>query len=139
MAAATAYPVRALASPRKGSAPHAVSEGRGRTARLAGAAGIPQNPVMTDDIELKDELRLAIEGRMELGDEMEPAVIDVFVSRIERRLVHRADEGERALQRRREHQKEMVLGSMAISVPLLAIAAIFTGLPALSRSASLSP
>ena len=28
----------------------------------------------------------------------------------------------------RDHQKEMVLGSMAISIPLLAIAAIFTGL-----------
>jgi hypothetical protein len=52
---------------------------------------------------------------------------DVFVARIERRLAERADQGERALQRKREHQKEMVLGSMAISVPLLAIAAIFTG------------
>jgi hypothetical protein len=83
---------------------------------------------MTHDIEMNDELRLAIEGRKELGDEMEPAVIDAFVSRIEQRLADRADEGERALQRRREHQKEMVLGSMAISVPLLAIAAIFTGI-----------
>jgi hypothetical protein len=45
------------------------------------------------------------------------------VARIERRLADRADQGERALQRKREHQKEMVLGSMAISVPLLAIAA----------------
>jgi hypothetical protein len=31
--------------------------------------------------------------------------------------------------------KEMVLGSMAVSIPLLAIAAIFTGLPASSPSA----
>ena len=31
--------------------------------------------------------------------------------------------------RKREHQKEMVLGSMAISISLLAIAAIFTGFP----------
>jgi hypothetical protein len=28
----------------------------------------------------------------------------------------------------RDHQKEMVLGSMGISVPLFAIAAVFTGL-----------
>ena len=28
----------------------------------------------------------------------------------------------------RDHQKEMVLGAMGISIPLLAIAAIFTGL-----------
>jgi hypothetical protein len=59
---------------------------------------------------------------------MEPAVIDAFVARIERRLGDQADRDERALQRRREHQKEMVLGSMAVSIPLLAIAAVFTGL-----------
>jgi hypothetical protein len=95
---------------------------------LAGVARIPDNLFMSDDVELKDELRLAIEGRRELGEEMEPAVIDAFVSRIERRLAERGDEGERALQRKRAHQKEMVLGSMAISIPLFAIAAIFTGL-----------
>ena len=70
-----------------------------------------------------------MEARKELDDEMEPAVIDAFVARIERRLADRADAGERALKRRRDHQKEMVLGSMGISIPLLAIAAIFTGLP----------
>jgi hypothetical protein len=83
---------------------------------------------MTDDAVMRDELESAIEARKELGDEMEPAVIDAFVARIERRLVEHADRGERALQRKREHQKEMVLGSMAVSIPLLAIAAIFTGL-----------
>src|SRR4051794_14308241 len=83
---------------------------------------------MTDDV-LRDELESAIEARKELGDEMEPAVIDAFVARIERRLADHADTGQWALQQRREHQKEMVLGSMAVSIPLLAIAAIFTGLP----------
>lgn len=78
---------------------------------------------------LKDELHSAIEARKELGDEMEPALIDAFVARIERRLADRAADSERALQRKRNHQKEMVLGSMGISVPLLAIAAVFTGLP----------
>ena len=73
----------------------------------------------------REELRAAAAARAELGEEMEPAVIDAFVERIERRL----GDGERALQRKREHQKEMVLGSMGIAVPLLAIAAIFTGLP----------
>ena len=73
----------------------------------------------------REELRAAAAARSELGAEMEPAVIDAFVERIERRL----GDGERALQRKREHQKEMVLGSMGIAVPLLAIAAIFTGLP----------
>jgi len=83
---------------------------------------------MSDDAVLKQELRMAISARRELGDEMEPAVIDAFVERIEQRLADGADERERALKRRRDHQKEMVLGSMGISIPLLAIAAIFTGL-----------
>jgi hypothetical protein len=81
------------------------------------------------DERLKEELQLAIESRRELGDEMEPAVIDAFVERIEQRLAERTSDTERALQRKRNHQKEMVLGSMGISVPLFALAAIFTGLP----------
>jgi hypothetical protein len=76
----------------------------------------------------RDELEAAIEARKELGEEMEPALIDGFVERIERRLAERGTESERALKARREHQKEMVLGAMGISVPLLLFAAIFTGL-----------
>ena len=77
----------------------------------------------------KEELQAAIEARKELGSDMEPAVIDAFVERIERTLEDRANEREQALARKREHQKEMVLGAMGISVPLMAIAAIFAGLP----------
>jgi hypothetical protein len=76
----------------------------------------------------KEELQAAIEARRELGAEMEPAVIDAFVERIERRLAQRTDETEQALKRRRDHQKELVLGAMGVSIPLFAIAAIFTGL-----------
>jgi hypothetical protein len=83
---------------------------------------------MPEDVVLKEELRSAIEARKELGDEMEPAVIDAFVARVERRLAERADVDAQALKRRRDHQKEMVLGSMGISIPMLAIAAVFTGL-----------
>ena len=78
---------------------------------------------------VKEELEAAIAARAEMGAEMEPALIDAFVARIEQRLVERGDRDERALKRQRDHEKEMVLGSMAISVPLFAIAAIFTGLP----------
>ncbi|HEV8602722.1 MAG TPA: hypothetical protein VGQ68_04910 [Gaiellaceae bacterium] len=84
---------------------------------------------VSEEVVPKDELQAAIEARKELGTDMEPAVIDAFVERIERRLTERAGESERALKRRRDHQKEMVLGSMGVSIPLLAIAAIFTGLP----------
>jgi hypothetical protein len=84
---------------------------------------------VSEDVVPKDEVRAAIRARTELGEEMEPAVIDAFVERIERRLAERAGESERALKRKRDHQKEMVLGSMAISIPLFAIAAVFAGLP----------
>jgi hypothetical protein len=83
---------------------------------------------MTEDVALREELRSAMAARGELGAEMEPAVIDAFVERIERRLAVREDAQAQALKRKRDHQKEMVLGSMAISIPLLAIAAVFTGL-----------
>jgi hypothetical protein len=76
----------------------------------------------------REEVEAAIAARTEMGAEMEPAVIDAFVARIERRLVERRDQDERALKRQRDHEKEMVLGSMAISIPLFAIAAVFTGL-----------
>ena len=82
---------------------------------------------MSDDVALERELRAAVEARQELGSEMEPAVIDAFVARIEERIGERAEERERALQRRRDHQKDMTLGAMAISIPLLAVAAVFTG------------
>ena len=83
---------------------------------------------MSDDAVLRQELEATIETRREMGSEMEPEVIDAFVARIEQRLVQRGDQNERALKRRRDHQKEMVLGSMGISIPLFAIAAVFAGL-----------
>jgi len=67
---------------------------------------------VSDDVVQREELRAAAAARAELGDEMEPAVIDAFVERIERRL----GDGERALQRKRDHQKEMVLGCDAAGV-----------------------
>ena len=83
---------------------------------------------MSEDIVPRDELRAAIEARKEVGEDMEPALIDAFVERIERQLEQRAGQSEQALRRKRAHQREMVLGAMAISVPLFAMAAIFVGL-----------
>lgn len=76
----------------------------------------------------RDELQSAIEARKELGADMEPALVDSFVERIEQRLVERDEQRDKDLTRKRIHQKEMVLGSMALGIPLMAIAAIFTGL-----------
>jgi hypothetical protein len=87
------------------------------------------NEAMAEDVVSEEELRTLIAARKEVDDELDDALIEGFVGRIEQRLAHRRGEEQFALERRREHQKEMVLGSMAISIPLLAIAAIFTGLP----------
>ena len=83
---------------------------------------------MSEDAVSKEELQAAIEARKELGAEMEPQVIDAFVERIERRLQSRGHNSEQALKRKRDHQKEMVLGAMGISVPVFVVAAIFAGL-----------
>ena len=76
----------------------------------------------------RDELQAAIEARKELGKELEPEVIDGFVERIEKRLATRAGQTEQSLKRKRDHQKEMVLGAMGISIPIFVIAAVFAGL-----------
>ena len=83
---------------------------------------------MSEPIVQRDELHAAIEARRELGAELEPAVIDAFVERIERRVEERIGASDKSLKAKREHQKEMVLGAMGISIPLLALAAIFTGI-----------
>jgi hypothetical protein len=81
-----------------------------------------------DDDVVRSELEVAIEARKELGAELEPAVIDAFVERIEQRLVQSDEAKERALRKKREHQKEMVLGAMGLAIPLIVVAAIFTRL-----------
>jgi hypothetical protein len=81
-----------------------------------------------DEVARREELQAALEARNELGSEMEPAVIDAFLERIEQRVAERGGQDDKALKRRRDHQKEMVLGAMALSIPLMAIAAIFAGL-----------
>ena len=83
---------------------------------------------MSEELVPKDELRATVEARKELGEDMEPALIDSFVERIEKRLAERGGQSERSLRSKREHQKEMVLGGMALSIPLFALAAIFAGL-----------
>jgi hypothetical protein len=105
-----------------------VTSGRS-SAPLAPQTVLPHNRRVGERVVQKEELQAAIEARKELGEEMEPALIDSFVERIERRLAERGSDSERSLKQKRDHQKEMVLGSMGISIPLLAIAAVFTGLP----------
>ena len=99
-----------------------------RIGRLRRQSCGPHNRGVSERTVDEKELQAAIEARKELGAEMEPALIDSFVERIERRIADRGTDSERALKRKRDHQKEMVLGAMGISIPLFVIAAIFTGL-----------
>jgi hypothetical protein len=86
------------------------------------------NQAVSEELVPEDELRATIEARKELGEDMEPALIDSFVERIEQRLAERGGQSEQSLQKKREHQQEMVLGAMGVSIPIFVIAAIFTGL-----------
>jgi hypothetical protein len=95
---------------------------------VAGADRRPHNRSVSEHLVRKDELEAAIEARKELGAEMDPAVIDAFVDRIERRLADRVGTSDQALRERRAHQKAMILGSLAFSSPLFLVAAIFAGL-----------
>jgi hypothetical protein len=76
------------------------------------------------DLVPRDELRHAVETRRELGPEYEDAVAESFVGRLEQRL----DDRDSQLKRRRDHQKELILGAMGIGVPLLVIGGVFGGL-----------
>jgi hypothetical protein len=69
------------------------------------------HPAASDDVLSDEELRTAIEARRE------------------QRLAARGGEDHAELMARRSHRQEMVLSSMALAIPLLALAAIFTGLP----------
>ncbi|HEY2935058.1 MAG TPA: hypothetical protein VGJ25_00575 [Gaiellaceae bacterium] len=84
------------------------------------------------DLIKRDELASALEARRELGPEYEDEVFDALLERLDRRLQQRDTDSERALQRRREHQKEMILGSMGISIPLVVVAGIFGGVPGIA-------
>ena len=76
------------------------------------------------DLVPRDELRHAVETRRELGPEYEDAVADSFIAKVEQRMNARDSQ----LKRRRDHQKELVLGAMGIGVPLLVIAGVFGGI-----------
>jgi hypothetical protein len=51
------------------------------------------------DLVPRDELRATIEARKELGEEAEPALIEAFVTRIEKELAKGQRESEQSLRR----------------------------------------
>ena len=67
----------------------------------------------------REELQAALAARRELGREYEPALVDSFLERVEKQLERRSGgEGQR------EHRMvtPLILGSLGLAIPLLAIA-----------------
>ena len=73
----------------------------------------------------REELQAALAARKELGREYEPALVDSFLERVEKQLERRpGGEGQR------EHHMvtPLILGSLGLAIPLLAIASAAAGL-----------
>ena len=70
----------------------------------------------------RDEARAALEAQRELGPAYDDAVVDALVDKIEQRLT------ERRPARREGAITPLVLGSLGLSIPLIAIAGGVAGL-----------
>ena len=74
----------------------------------------------------REELQALVAARGELGPEYEPALVDSFLERIEQQVAQRS----KSVGRPKEHYMvtPMVLGSLGLSIPLMAIAGSAAGL-----------
>ncbi len=80
--------------------------------------------------ELREEAEATLAARVEVGQELEPQLVDRFADRVEQEIDRRARE--LATQRRPTHNAPMIplaLGSLGIAIPLLGIAAGTAGFP----------
>ena len=75
----------------------------------------------------RDELQAAIEARRELGPDMEPAIVDSFLDRIERRLGERTH-GVARRESAREGSFVLAIVSLGCAIPITAIAATQAGI-----------
>jgi tellurite resistance protein len=79
----------------------------------------------------RDELAAALEARRELGQELEPQVIDSFLAKIEKQIDARVEQKVRErlpTKRDRKNQPQVALGSLGLAIPLVAIAGGTVGL-----------
>ena len=74
----------------------------------------------------REELEAVVAARGELGRDYEPALVDSFLERVEQQVARRAKTASRA----REHRTvtPLILGSLGIAVPLMAVAGSAAGL-----------
>lgn len=91
----------------------------------------PEQPPLVDPV----DARATLEARKELGPEMDQALVDSFVARVEQALVARGGSEEAERQRQAElaridSRNQMVLGivSLSLAIPLTAIFAGISGL-----------
>jgi hypothetical protein len=77
----------------------------------------------------RDELHAAIEARRELGADYEPQLVESFLERIEKRLEERVPAQPLRRDSERPAVTPLVLGSLGLSIPLIAIAGGTAGLP----------
>ena len=73
--------------------------------------------------ELREEAEATLAARVEVGQELEPQLVDRFADRVEQEIDRRARE--LATQRRPTHNAPMIplaLGSLGLAIPLIAIA-----------------
>jgi hypothetical protein len=82
----------------------------------------------------RDEVHAAIEARRELGQELEPAIIDSFVERIEKRLADLEKTRQPVRRQSSGDDKTLALAivSMAVAIPLTAIGVTQAGLVGLA-------
>ena len=76
----------------------------------------------------REELQAHVAARRELGPEYEPELMDSFLERIEKRVEERRH-GKAARRDSRPHTTitPLVLGSLALSIPLIAVAGAQAG------------
>lgn len=87
---------------------------------------------MSEQQDFRHELEATLAAREEMGEEIEPQLVDRFADRIEREIDRRAKE-QNALKRPREPRHNapiipLALGSLGLSIPLIAIASTQAGL-----------
>ena len=88
---------------------------------------MPYNRPVSEPLIPRDELHASLEARRELGPEFDDELVEAFASRIEQRLQGKP-EPTRSPGRSREHETAIAIVSMAVAIPLIAIAGNFAGL-----------
>lgn len=106
------------------------------TVQRRAAVGVPARPGASPPSSLpQDELNAAIAARQELGERLEPEVVETFLARVEHAIAARVDARveERlrrrrvSLQSRQNNLTARIAASLGIGIPLTAIAGSIGG------------